>query len=154
MRKPKFISGVYSIAYTFIGIMFIPFVVLIYIGMLKPSPHSFIQDTDTMAILFLAISLVSIFTGIIFGIVYKYHLKNYNKLLNEKVVSTGKVSKVSKLWYCKLGGSYPYVVEYTYNYNGNQLKGRSQLLWHKPNISIDDNVNIFIDTQGKSACDL
>lgn len=154
MKNPEYIEQIYAVVFFFLGFAFIVFGVLSLLTILKPTSHSLVQDSRMIGAGFIML-------GIAFLIVQRIFIRlasNKNQLRRElssngtKVI--GKVEKVYMSKQIKGWGKFPYRVLYTYNYQGKVYRGKSCLLWEKPDVKETDSIEVYVNDAGESTIQL
>ncbi len=149
-KSPKFISEVFSRIFIFLGIFFLAFSFLGFVGIVKPAAESIIQSSTVFAQVFLFMGVVSVGIGMIFKMFSKKKEKFVDSLLIKGTKTVGKVEKITKNKWVRYNQTFPFVICYTYTYNNEILKGKSNLIWQQPALKIGDSINIYVDDMGKS----
>lgn len=154
MKKPKYTEQLYSFIFLCLACSFIISGLFSLIDILKPSPHSMIQDSKVLGMSFLVIGIAFFMIQAIFKILASTKNKLHLQLINNGVKISGTVEKVYKQRYTQYGKQSPYRILYTYTYQGKIYHHKSHLLWKKPNVKEKDLIEIYIDDSGKSVIPL
>lgn len=154
MKKPKYISDIYTFIFSMLGVCFFISAFLSYTNIIEVAKHSSIQDPRFVA---LSHFLLAIIFFIIQGV--SRYLSNQNSLLHRELIESNiKVSAtVERVKHRKdihFGSKSPYVISYTYSYNGEKCNGKSHLLWDKASLVSTSNIDVYVDDQGRSVLDL
>lgn len=59
----------------------------------------------------------------------------------------GTVASVEQLSYTRWNTSYPYVIRFTYEWEGVRYKGKSGLIWTPPSVKESDPLSVVIDEE-------
>lgn len=95
-------------------------------------------------------SIVGCFLLIVAGLslLIGFYITKKNKLLMQtgtQILAT--IVSVKQLQYTRFSASYPYVVYYSYEWEGVQFKGKSGLLWNIPSFQEPGKGTIYIDVK-------
>lgn len=143
LKKPISIKQIWGIVLMCLGVAYIVSGVFNRVSWVQLNT----QSSNHFEVIILPIGLLCLFYGILLIVlpIYFYHLKK--KLLDNGVPIEGTVTKVKYLSYTQFGTQSPYRVYYTYNYKGRQCKGKSRLLWSKPECEVNDIITIYVHTE-------
>lgn len=150
MKKPKFMSEIYAFIFSLLGFLFIVFAILSLMGIVKPTAQSLVQDPKVLGLSFFVIGIASGLTVVGCQIITLKNAKLYQSLFESGAKVTAKVERVSFKKGITFGRRSPFVVYYSYTHDGNMMKGKSCLLWEKPNVSSGNSIEIWIDLNGNS----
>lgn len=107
---------------------------------MKPGAHGDPRVFAIIGCLFLIVAGLSQFMGV--------HMVKRNKLLLQTGTPiSGTIISVKQLQFTRFSTSYPYVVYFTYEWEGMQYKGKIGPLWSIPSIKENDNETIYIDAK-------
>lgn len=143
MIKSKSYSGLFSFIFLLLGGMFLIFGVLSHMGILSTSPDS-VGDPK---IWFPIIGGGGLLLGILFLILAKHWENQMKRLLTEGRPVRGQIQKVQYLFWTRSGRQHPYRVYFTYQVAAKQYKGKSFLLWEKPNVHEGDSISVYIEEE-------
>lgn len=154
MKKPKYTEELLGFIFLCLGIIFVAFGLLSFIGFMKPTASSLVQSIHIMGITFT--SLGAAFT--IAGIILKSIADSRHKLQTELVSSGrkvyGVVEKVYLQSYTCFGRQSPYRVLYSYIYDGKVYHRKSCFLWEKPDLAPGDSIVVYTDGSDKSVVEI
>lgn len=151
MNEPRYAEDVLKTIWLWIGIAFIAFGgALSLIDALRPRAHSMAQETNLNGIIMLALGTVFLITQSVQRVIASRKRKLHNDLLASGTKVNGTVKKVCQQNTVRYGGKYPYVVFYTYNYQGKVYQGESYLLWDMPDVMENDPIVVYANDSGKS----
>lgn len=151
MKNPKYTEQLYAIICFSLGCTFVGCGLLSFFGILKPSPHSMVQNDRILGIVFLTVGVVFCIAKLILT-----NLASKKEQLNEELFSngtkvTGTVEKVYLQKQMQYGKKSPYRILYTYSYQGEIYHGKSGLLWEEPHVKAADSIEVFVNESGESA---
>ncbi len=150
IKKPKYITQMYSFIFFFMGVAFIISGLLVAWGIMSPSKHSAVQDKNTMTIIFCMISLSFFVASAILISISCFIEKNRRELILNKKTVVGTVEEIRYKRGISFGKTSPYVIYFTYSLNGENYRNKSYLVWEKPNLTAGDRVEVYINDFGKS----
>ena len=151
MKKPRYMEELLKIIFVWLGVMFVCSGILCVLGVMKPSPHSMIQDPTILGVVFSDLGAVFVFAHFIFrGIAHKKS-KLYSDLTLNGTKVQGEVEKVYLQWYIQYGKRSPYRIVYKYRYLDKEYRHKSGLFWEKPDLAVGDQVVVYVNDAGKSA---
>lgn len=150
MKKPTYIEDLLKIIFFWIGIAFICAAILSYLGVLRPTANSQVQDPVIMGSVFLAIGAVSAAASAILGIITGKRKRLHSELLANGVRIQGTVEQVSVQRAVQYMNQSPYILRYVYTYRGKAYHRKSCLLWKKPDLAAGDRVMVYADDFGRS----
>ncbi len=151
MKKPKTLEEILKIVFLWLGIAFLCLAFLSYIGLLRPTSHSRIQDPMLMGYCFGAVSIAFLSAGIIFGSISAIKDRQQSELLANGFRITGTVESIYLQMSIRFNSQSPYRIRYTYTYKGRQYHHQSRFLWTRPNLEAGDAVVVYVDDRGNSA---
>lgn len=150
MKKPRYMEELLKIIFAWLGVMFVCSGILCVLGVMKPSPHSMIQDSTILGVVFSVLGVAFVFAHFIFrGIAHKKS-KLYSDLTSNGTKVQGEVEKVYLQWYIQYGKRSPYRIVYKYRYLDKEYRHKSGLFWEKPDLAVGDQVVIYVNDAGKS----
>lgn len=151
MKKLKYPEQLCSLIFIWIGFAFTILGLLAFIGILKPSIQSIVQEPRVLGHIFFTVGITFLVIGIILGILASRKNKIYVQLIYHGIKTNGMVEKVYISKYMQYVNKSPYRVLYTYTYKGKEYHHKSHLLWEKPNVKPNDFIEIYINDSGQSA---
>lgn len=154
MNEPKFAEDILKIVYLWIGIAFIAIGLLCFIGALQPTSYSRIQESNGNGIDFLVLGTIFIILQFVQRAIVSRKKKLHNELLTKGTKVHGTVEKVCLKNSVRYAGKYPYVVFYTYDYQGQVYHGQSHLLWDIPDVKEQDSIVVYANDSGESTVQL
>lgn len=154
MKKPNYISDMYALIFLCLGITFIAMGCLCFIGIMKPSAHSKVQNPITMGIVFATLGITFCIAQTVFRVISGKQHRLHKELLTDGIRLTGKVEKVYLEKRIQLGKTYPFRICYTYSHQGETYHHKSGLLWNRPDFREGDSIEVYANDFGKSALDL
>lgn len=140
MKKPNSLMQLISYIFLILGPMFIVAGYLNAIGLLATSPNS----KGDPAIVFPILGIIIFIFGNTFFFIPWYHQKKRKKLKENGVKIQGTVTKIKLLSYTRWGNQSPYIVSFKYMINDKEYKGKSALLWEKPELCIGDKITVYV----------
>lgn len=150
MKKPNYIEELYAMVFFWLGNSFLVVGLFAYIGFLKPTPQSDVQDPIAMGISFFVLGVVFYLTQIVLKVIASAHEKLHNELLANGTKVNGTVEKVYLQKYTNYGKASPYRIYYHFTDQGNILNRKSRLLWAKPEVVKGDSIVVYVNEFGKS----
>ncbi len=150
MSKPKYMEELLKIIFLCLGIAFIAMGLLSFIGVLKPSANSMIQEPTILGIVFLFLGITFFIVQTILKVIASLKNKSHNELLISGTKINGTVENVYLQKYTQYGNKSPYRIFYTYTYQGKVYHHKSYLLWDKPNFTENDSIVVYANDFGKS----
>lgn len=154
MKKPKYTSEILSIIFLVLGSVFILFGCLSFAKIIKPTAHSYVQDSTLMGQIFCLLGGLFCIMQVIFKVFNYNQIKLENELISTGIKIVGKVERVRSQKQITFGRKSPYVVYYTYLYKDKIHHKKSYLLWDKPDLSNGDKINVFINNKWQSTLQL
>ena len=103
---------------------------------------------------FLAFGIVLLTVQTVLGIIASRKKKLHNELLANGAKVTGTVEKVCQQNTVRYAGKYPYIIFYTYDYQGKACHGESHLFWDRPAVAEHDSIAVYANDSGKSTIQL
>lgn len=151
MKKIRYTEQFFAIIFACLGCMFVLSGLLCFVGIIKPSSGSWIQDQNGMGIVLSGIGIVFLVvqTALIFLACAKEKMSH--TLIANGMKVTGTVETVYSQWYLQCGKKSPYRVLYRYSAQGKLYHHKSQLLWEKPTVKEGDSIEVYCADSGKSA---
>ena len=150
MKKPKSMEKLLEIISLWLGVSFVFFGVLGFIGILNPSEGSYIQDPTLLGNFFLVIGVAFAALSLIFRLTDAKKNKLHSELLANGIRVKGIVDKIYLQSYTRYGTQSPYRVQYSYAYQDKTYRRKSSLVWEKPDLKNGDTVTVYINDRGKS----
>ncbi|CAB1245729.1 protein of unknown function [Ruminococcaceae bacterium BL-4] len=140
--KPRNFWEFYARLFFILGGSFLLIGLLSQAGIMKmkPGAHSDPRVFAIIGCLFLIVAGLSQFMG-------AYMVKRDKLLLQTGTPISGTIVSVKQLQFTRFSTSYPYVVYFTYEWEGMQYKGRIGPLWSIPSLKENDNGTIYIDAE-------
>lgn len=140
--KPRNFAEFYGRLFFILGASFLLIGLLSQAGVMKMKPGAH-GDPRVFAItgcLFLIVAGVSQVMGV-------YMVKRDKLLIQTGTPISGAIVSVKQLRFTRFTTSYPYVVYFTYEWEGVQYKGKMGPLWDIPSLKEHDNRTIYIDSK-------
>ena len=151
MGRIRYTEKLLSIIFLALGFSFVIMGILCYIGIIKPSTHSRVQDSIQLGIIFACFGICFLIVYIVCWMIGVAKDKERTELLNNGIMITGTVEKVYMQSLIQYGNISPYRVCYTYSYRGKEYYHKSHLLWEIPNYVKNDKIAVYVNEDGKSA---
>jgi len=150
MNHPKYMEKIYAFIFLCLGSIFFIMGLLCFIGIVKPTIHSYVQDPIQMGAIFSVVGLAFIVLQAIFRMI-----SNARQALDISLCSNGNklVGTIDKVYFqknIKYGKQSPYRIYYTYSFQGIVYHHKSRLIWHKPNVNTGDSLMVYANEFGKS----
>lgn len=149
MKRPKSIFGFFGELFLFLGVLFFLIGLLSQANIMKLKSGSHGGPYD-----FLISGCVFLIIGVFSLLVAAHKEKRKRLLLQTGTSVVGIITSVKQLPFTRWGTSYPYVVHFTYEWDGVQYKGRTGLFWILPSIKESDNKTVYIDLENPKHCEL
>lgn len=140
MRKPKSMWEFCGELFLFLGALFLLIGLLSQAGIMKIKPSSHGGPYE-----FLILGRVFLLIGAFSLLVATCKERKKRLLLQTGTSVLGMIVSVKQLPFTRWGTSYPYVVYFTYEYEGVQYKGKSGLFWILPSVKEFDKETVYID---------
>lgn len=154
MNKPRYMEELLKIVFLWLGIAFIIMGSLCFIGVVKPSANSMIQESTILGIVFSLLGITFFIMQTILKAITSFKNKSHNELLISGTKISGTVEKVYLQKYTHYGNKSPYRIRYTYTYQGKVYHHKSYLLWDKPDFTENDSIVVYANDLGKSTIQL
>ncbi len=151
MSKPGNMAELLKIIYFWLGFAFAAFGVLCFIGILQPTASSVIQGPTVLGIAFLMLGIVFFIVQFVLKAVSSQKNQLQDELFRSGARVDGTVERVYLDKYVQYGKESPYIVAYTYTYQGKDYHQKSGFLWNKPDIREHDPIVVYADGSGRSA---
>lgn len=132
------------------GIGWIVMGLLGFVGVLKPTADSMVQDSKVMGMIFTALGIGFFIAQSVMRIIVSRKKKLHDELIANGTKVNGTVEKVYRQNLVRYGGKYPYIIFYTYTYEGKVYHGESYLFWDIPDVMEHDPIVVYADHSGKS----
>ena len=142
MRKPKSIWEFCGKLFAPMGRLFVLFYLLAQAGVMKMNPRSKGGPS-----LFLATGGVLLAAAFFLLLLAAYKEKKKKQLLKTGIHVTGTVTSVKQLPYTQWNTSHPYVVRFSYEWDGGQYEGKSGLLWDLPAVKEPEEITVYLDEE-------
>ncbi len=154
MGKPRYMEELLKKIFLWIGAAFIMMGLLCFIGVLRPTSGSTVQEPTVNGIVFLSFGIVLFIAQCIL----KVNVSRKNQLHSELLISgakvNGTVEKVCLQNYAQYGSQSPYIIFYTYTYQGKVYHHKSYLFWDKPDMMEHDPIVVYANDLGQSTIQL
>ncbi len=150
MNEPRYAEDVFKTIWLWIGIGFIAGGFLSFVGESKPGAPSMVHEANTNGVVMLGLGTALLITQAVLRVIASQKKKLHDELLANGTKVNGTVKKVCQQNTVRYGGKYPYIIFYTYNYQGKAYHGESCLLWDKPDIKEHDPIVVYTNGSGKS----
>lgn len=111
------------------------------IGVLKTSPNS----TGDPAVAFPILGLIFLAVGVACLLSAQERQNARLRLRDHGVQLRGCVTEIKCLSYMHWGNRSPYVVRYSYYYDGETYTGKSELLWEAPKLHQSEILTVYMD---------
>lgn len=150
MKKPKYIEKLYALISFCLGSVFLIMGLLCFVGVLKPTAYSQVQNPIIMGTIFALLGVAFCIVQTILIVINSAKRKLHNELLSSGTKLNGTVDKVYLQKYIHYGKKSPFRNCYTYTYQGEIYNSKSCLLWDKPNFKEGDPITVYANNLGKS----
>lgn len=150
MSKPRYMEELLKIVFLWLGIAFIVMGALCYIGILKPTSNSMIQEPKILGIVYSLLGIAFFIVQTILKAIASLKNKLHNELLISGTRINGIVEKVHWQKYTQYGGKSPYRILYAYTWQGETYHHKSYLLWDKPDMTVHDSIEVYVNNVGQS----
>lgn len=154
MKKPKYIINIYGFVFLVLAISFLISASLSYTHILKVSKHSSVQDPVLVTMIYFALAVIFFIIQAISRYISKKKTYLEKELIEYGTRLSATVEKVKQRRDITFGRKSPYIISYSYSYNGDNYHAKSHLLWDKPNVVLGSVLNVYVNDMGKSAIDL
>lgn len=136
MKKPKTIKRLSSYILIILGAYFI-------LDGLFLNPEIY---------MFIPLGIVILALGSIIFLRDQQSEKRKNLLLSGETCLKAKVSHIKQKPFTSWGEKHPYVVTFTYEFEGASYQGKSHLLWEKPQLKTGDILKVYIEKKKPQFC--
>lgn len=150
MKKTKYTGSLYAFIFLGLGITFLIIGTLCFLGVIKPTAHSSVQNPIIMGMVFSMIGVTFCAVQTILKFVSYKQEKLHNELLAKGNKLIGTVEKVYLQKGTRLGTKSPFRICYTYSYQSKIYHHKSCLLWDKPYLNEGDSIEVYANDFGKS----
>lgn len=140
--KPRSLSEFYGRLFFILGGSFLLIGLLFQNGIMKMKPGA---HGDPRMFLIAGCSLLIV--ACLFLLMGFYITRKNKLLIQTGTPIVGTIISVKQLRFTRFTTSYPYVVYFTYDWEGVQYKGKSDLLWTIPSFKESDKRTIYIDVK-------
>ena len=148
MKKPDNMWKFFGVMLLIFGVVFLFSGTLSQLGILHTDPAS----QGDPKLWFPVLGCIFLGLGIIMCAVSYRRGKARKLLFLEGSQTNGHVISVKQLMFVKWNGSCPYVVYFTYEIEGIQYRGKSNLLWSQPKVCEQNTLTVYIDSQKPTHC--
>jgi hypothetical protein len=148
MKKPENMWKFFGVLLLIFGAVFLFSGALSLLGILHTDPAS----QGDPRLWFPILGGVFLAFGVILCAVSYQSEKAHKLLFAEGLQTKARVTSVKQLLFMKWGGLSPYVVSFTYEIEGIQYTGKSNLLWSQPKVYEQMTVTVFIDSEKPAHC--
>lgn len=140
--KPKSLSGFYGRLVLILGGSFLLIGLLSQTGIIKmrTGAHGDPRILSIAGCFFLIVASLFLLIGV-------YITRRNEFLMQTGTPILGTIISIKQLHFTRFSSSYPYVVYFTYEWEGVQYKGKSGLLWTIPSFKESDQETIYIDAK-------
>ncbi|MFW5667905.1 MAG: hypothetical protein ACOCM4_01475 [Acetivibrio ethanolgignens] len=142
MKKPDSYTQFLGILFGLMGPLWLLLGILCRLGIMTASSDSNLDPAGK----FLWLGAVLLFVGLFCRVLARYQRKKEKQLRQDGIRVKAAVTGVKHLFFTQWGKESPYRIYFTYSYNGTIYKGKSHLLWEKPEVDIGENLSIYIDS--------
>ena len=150
MKKPRYMEELLKKIFFMLGIMFVAFGILGFMGIMTPKKSSMIQDQTLLGIIFGVLGIAFLITSFILGIAAGKKDKLYNELLINGKKIEGAVEKVFLQTSTQYGHQSPYIILYSFTYDNQTYHEKSYFFWEKPDLKTGDSITVYVNESGKS----
>lgn len=154
MDKPSYREELFKRIFLWISTGSIALGLLAFVGVLRPTTYSEVQEPNLLGAEFLAFGIVLLIVQTVLGIIASRKKKLHNELLANGNRINGTVEKVCVEMGVRYAGKTPYIVIYTFHHRGKAYHRESCFLWDKPDVMADDSIVVYINDSGKSTIQL
>lgn len=154
MNKPTYREELFKRIFLWLGIGFIAMGLLAFVGVLRPTSYSEVQEPNLLGARFLAFGTVFLIIQTVLGLIVSRKKKLHNELLVNGTKVNGTVEKICVEMGVRYAGETPYIVIYTFNHQGKEYHRESCFLWDKPDVMVNDSIVVYTDDSGKSTIQL
>jgi hypothetical protein len=154
MKEPNYKSALYAIIFLWLGLGFVIFAVLSFAGVMTPTEHSLVQDQTLLGGIFSILGITFVLVQVAFRRFSHHQVKLHNDLMISGSKISGNIESIRYQKWIQFAKKSPYVVYYTYTHKNNKTRHKSNLLWEKPNVSVGDQIDIYVNDDGQSTAEL
>ena len=154
MRRPRYTEELFKMVFLLLGLTFIFMGLLSYIGVMKPTSDSMVQEPKMMGIVFSLVGIAFLTVQTILKIIASSKKKLHNELLISGTRINGIVENIYRQTDMRYAGESPYRILYTYTWQGKVYHHHSHLLWDIPDFKADDSIVVYVNDSGKSTIQL
>ena len=154
MDKPSYREELFKRIFLWISTGSIALGLLAFVGVLRPTTYSEVQEPNLPGAGLLAFGIVLLTVQTVLGIIASRKKKLHNELLANGNRINGTVEKVCVEMGVRYAGKTPYIVIYTFHHQGKVYHRESCFLWDKPDVMADDSIVVYINDSGKSTIQL
>lgn len=151
INKLKYTEELLGIIFLYLGVAFVLMGILCFAGVIEPSAISLVQLPVILGAVYILIGTAFLIASAALKTTAVSKGRLYNELLAHGDKVNGRVEKVYLQRYTQYGRRSPYRIIYTYTYQGKACRGKSRLMWEKPNLTDGDLLTVYADASGKSA---
>lgn len=154
MKKPKYVETLWALIFVCLGIAFMGSSGLCFLGVMKPSRHSAIQDPILLGKVFGVIAMSFVIAAVIVQIFVKQKISLHKEICKNGKKYIGTVEKVYLQKWTKFSGRSPFRICYTYQYQEKIYHRKSVLLWEEPKLEKGNSIEVYVDERGRCALDI
>ncbi len=154
MNKPSYREELFKRIFLWLGTGFIALGLLAFVGVLRPTTYSEVQEPNLLGAKFLAFGTVFLIIQTVLGLIVSRKKKIHNELLVNGTKVNGTVEKVCVEMGVRYAGETPYIIIYTFSHQGKEYHRESCFLWDKPDIMVNDSIVVYKNDSGKSTIQL
>ena len=153
MNEPRYPEDVFKIIWLWLGIVFTA-MGLLFVCVIRPGIHSTGQEPDVNDVILLVFGAIFLIAYFVLRGIAARKKKLHNELLASGTKVDGTVEKVCQQNTVRYGGKYPYIIFYTYQYQGKVYHGESSLFWDRPAVMEQDSIVVYANDSGDSTIQL
>lgn len=146
MKKPNAILQFFIFMCFIMGPIFLISGIMVQAGLLAVSEHS----KGDPAVWFPVLGIGFLLVGTFIALFSVYQSRQREQLLLNGIPLQGIITGVTQLSWMRWGSQSPYVVYFSYEYEGTAYNGKSGLLWNIPIVYPNDNITVCIDSNDAS----
>ncbi len=150
MRKPKYVMQMLGFIFLCIGVVFVFLGILVAIDVIHPSKHSMVQNSNTMTLIFCMMGTVFCMVNAVFVVISRKKENQHNELISNNKTITGRVEEIKYRRGITFGKTSPYMIYFSYSLNGENYRSKSYLIWEKPNLTVGNNIEVYVNNFGDS----
>lgn len=154
MNEPRYPEDVFKTIWLWTGIAFIAMGLLNFIIVFMFAAESAGQEPNINGVIILVIGAMFLIAQSVLRGIASRKKKLHNELLANGAKVTGTVEKVCQQNTVRYAGKYPYIIFYTYDYQGKACHGESHLFWDRPAVAEHDSIAVYANDSGKSTIQL